>query len=206
MAASVRFEGVESPGERHSYSLRSLESQRNHCPKATVQSALKKKKVQRRKGVKRGVCGDLKVLSTRSSRQVTMRHSTIEQKEVSLPSILTSSPDKVVIKTNPLYSSSPPNNGNNGGRGMENTSQENGVVEGREVFYGQRRKIRKTKEQEMITAIIDLTNHSEKKRGPKRRKASLLQKIRSLGSKRGVSRISSKTRTNKNMYQMLTQI
>ena len=29
------------------------------------------------------------------------------------------------------------------------------------MFYGQRRKIRKTKEQEMISVIMDVTNHSE---------------------------------------------
>ena len=35
-------------------------------------------------------------------------------------------------------------------------------AEKQDVFYGQRRKIRKTKEEEMINAIRDLTNHGDR--------------------------------------------
>ena len=64
----------------------------------------------------------------------------------------TSSPTHIVIKTNPLFDSTSPSS--------ENRGQRSGVA-GQEVFYGQRRKIRKTKEQEMISVIMDVTNHSE---------------------------------------------
>lgn len=90
---------------------------------------------------------------------VYCRPSAIQQQEFTVPSFHDSSPTKVVIKTNPLFRSTSPQQATPPDcAGMENSVPE-GV--GQIVFYGQRRKIRKTKEQEMINAVIDLTNHSE---------------------------------------------
>ena len=72
-----------------------------------------------------------------------------------------SSPTKVVIKTNPLFKTneklprSTPTLLNR--RGC--SQKESGVAS--EVFYGQRGKIRRTKEQEMISAVMDLMEHGK---------------------------------------------
>lgn len=90
---------------------------------------------------------------------VCYRPPVIEQLEFTLPGAQDESPAKVVIKTNPLYAgtSSKHHRGQQASGCTENDSSHLN----REVFYGQRKKIRKTKEQEMINAIADLTNHSE---------------------------------------------
>lgn len=53
----------------------------------------------------------------------------------------------VTVKTNPLFH--PP------------TADQSHMAEEKPLFYGQRRNIRKTKEQEMITAILELAKHGE---------------------------------------------
>jgi hypothetical protein len=84
------------------------------------------------------------------------RPSAIQQQELSVPSL---EDPKVVIKTNPLYSGFPSQHLS--GKQAIDCSENVGSQPNREVFYGQRRNIRKTKEQEMINAIVGLTNHSE---------------------------------------------
>ncbi len=83
------------------------------------------------------------------------RSSTIKEEEFIIPgSHDNASPAKVVIKTNPLFSTSAPVSelGHHSNSGQE---------EAECVFYGQRRKIRKTKEQEMINAIMDITMYGK---------------------------------------------
>lgn len=103
------------------------------------------------------------------------RPSIIQQKVLLLPpSDDNSSPAKVVIKTNPLYQSTSPCTSGQAPphqhahtipydqgevAGDENEARDKVCAKKQDVFYGQRRKIRKTKEEEMINAIIDLTNH-----------------------------------------------
>ena len=83
------------------------------------------------------------------------RPSTIQQQEFTIPGAQDEPPAKVVIKTNPLFA------GQDHRRQQVLSSEIDGSQTNQEVFYGQRRKIRKTKEQEMINAIVDLTNHGE---------------------------------------------
>ena len=94
------------------------------------------------------------------------RPSAIRHQEYVIPSSChgsDTSPTTVVIKTNPLYrTTSPPRPDTNTTTSLANSGAREGEVSRpHEGFYGQRRKIRKTKEHEMISAVMDITKHSE---------------------------------------------
>ena len=90
------------------------------------------------------------------------RTTAIRQKEVVVPpQDPASSPTHIVIKTNPLFDSLPsPTHTHHPSPGGQGQRSEVGVAD-QEVFYGQRKKIRKTKEQEMISAVMNITKHSK---------------------------------------------
>ncbi len=73
----------------------------------------------------------------------------------------------MVIKTNPLFRATSPLSDDAASPATLVGSAEarggagGGASHSHETFYGQRRKIRKTKEHEMITAVMDLASHSE---------------------------------------------
>ena len=111
------------------------------------------------------------------------RPSAIQKEEITVPSQDNTSPTRVVIKTNPLFGSAlpkphpqacrPHHVSSKGQRSAATTRGRGSEVAGQEVFYGQRKKIRKTKEQEMISIVMDVTKHSKKQGG----RGGLLQKV-----------------------------
>lgn len=133
------------------------------------------RRLRRRARVKQGVCGVNVPLRTPRRRKETRddtqrsRKSAIKEKNVEVYSREKRfSPTSVVIKTNPLFKSS--------ATPQRLPSNIKGQLQ---LNMYQQSYIAKTKEEEMVNAIIELAAHGERKYGKKVKRKSLFQKAKS---------------------------
>ncbi|XP_064396754.1 uncharacterized protein LOC135343699 isoform X2 [Halichondria panicea] len=154
----------------------------------------RKTPVKRRARVETGVCGKTVLLRTpkklETPRRKRVRASTVQEMHLKVPmpvvNGLVPSGSSLVVKSNPLYTG--------GQQGVENENPESQMsvpCDGARnpTFYGQRKNIRKTKEQEMITAIVDLVQYGERFE-KKTKTKSIVRKAKTvLGRRRKSSRL-----------------